>query len=204
MLPPPTCSAAVGTRRRSRPPAPCITSFPRPNRTPRRATALQSVRTISHHRHVRVDVRAEELDDHEVVAAGVLGQNACGGSLMRDEELVQPWPPASHRRARVHALPLPHEDAVDALVDRSVRAAWPDDQLLPAELGRTLEDPVLLAPRLAAGVDGPRREVMVLVEVRIPVRFPVDELEGEPLAVAFTVLGADVLPQELLGDDLSV
>src|SRR5262249_58330290 len=99
-----------------------------------------------------------------------------------------------HVKAAVTARALDHEDRVRAALSRAVDLAGPHHELLAAELGRVVEDPVLVPALVPARLDQPGRQVVVLVEVRVAVPLPVDELEYEPLAVPLSILAANVLP----------
>src|SRR5918996_1811502 len=99
-----------------------------------RARRRRSRRTALDHRHVAIDVRAEELDRDELIAASVSDLDAAHRAIVCNEDLVAVRIPTFHRNAAVGTGAGPHQHVVDANVLRHVRASRIDDELLSTEL----------------------------------------------------------------------
>src|SRR5450756_1392257 len=116
-----------------------------PPARPCSAARLSSAAIVRNHRHVEVDVWTEELDDHQVLAARVLDDDRDGSPSMGYQQLVLAEVARLDLKAVVQALAVPDQNVVHTSVNAAEQAARPHDQLLAAELGGVVVDPVLLA-----------------------------------------------------------
>ncbi len=163
--------------------------------------------------HLQVRIVGPEVLEHDdgIGQGGIGDRNALPGGPLRDEELVvRELAEADHRRGldvpdAHHAVTLHHDHAVSgAVLDRHGSARL-DRQLLGAERGGLVADPILretLPGHLIRRIDRLGLHEPVLHEIRIDVEFPIDHAE-QPVDLALLVLGR-VLPQQLFGHDLVV